>query len=95
MSSIAYHALVFMLHGLRKKWKQPVAFYLIRNSTKGEMLINFLMAILDASHNAVLEVVATVCDMGANNVKALKQLGVSEKTPTYLQVSLTRNCSSV
>jgi hypothetical protein len=49
------------------------------------MLVNFLMEVLDAYHNAGL-VVATVCDMGANNVKALKQLGVSEKD-TFLQVS--------
>jgi len=45
------------------------------------MLVNFMMEVIDASHNAGLEVVATVCDMGANNVKALKHLGVSEKTP--------------
>jgi hypothetical protein len=49
-----------MLCGLRKKWKQPVAFYLIHGSTKGEMLLNFLMEFLDATHNAALEVVATV-----------------------------------
>ena len=82
-SSIANHALVFMLRGLRKKWKQPVAYYLIHGSTKGEMLVNFLMEVLDACHNAGLEVVATVCDMGANNIKALKLMGVSEKTPFF------------
>jgi hypothetical protein len=36
------------------------------------------MEVLDASHNAGLEVVATMCD---NSVKDLKHLGVSEKTP--------------
>jgi len=84
-SSIANHALVFMLHGLHKRWKQPGAYYLIHGNTKGEMLVNFLMEGLDACHNAGLEVVGTVCDMGANNVKALKLLGVSEDT--FLQVS--------
>ena len=39
------------------------------------------MEVLDACLNAGLEIVATVCDMGAKNVKALKLLGVSEKTP--------------
>ena len=48
------------------------------------MLVNYLMEVLDACHhNAQLIVVATVCDMSANNVKALKQLGVSEKTPFF------------
>jgi hypothetical protein len=82
-SSIANHVLVFMLRGLRKKWKQPVAYYLVHGSTKGEMLVNFLMEVLDACYNAGAVVVATVCDMGANNVKALKQLGVSEDTPFF------------
>jgi hypothetical protein len=72
-----------MLPGLRKKWKQPVAYYLIHGSTKREMLVNFLMEVLDACYNAGVEVVATVCYMGANSVKALKQLGVSEDTPFF------------
>jgi len=78
-SNITNCALVFMLRGLRRRWKQPVAYYLTRGSTKGDMLVDFLMEVLDACHNAGL--VVTVCDMGANNVKALKHLGVSEKTP--------------
>ena len=47
------------------------------------MLVNFFMEFLDAYQNAGLVVVATMCDMGANNVKALKQLGVFEKTPFF------------
>ena len=59
-SNIANHALVFMLRGLRKRWKQLIAYYLIRRSTKGDMLVDFLMEVLDACHNAGLVVVATV-----------------------------------
>ena len=70
-----------MLHGLHNKWKQLVAYYLIDGGAKGEMLVNLLMQVLDANHNAGLEVVATLCDKGGNNVKALKHLGVSEKIP--------------
>jgi hypothetical protein len=79
-SNIANHALRFMLHGLHKKWKQPVAYYSIHGSTKSDMLVNFLKEVLDACHSAGLEVVATVCDMSAISVEALKQLGVSEMT---------------
>jgi len=83
-SSIANHALVVMLRGLLKRWKQPVIYYLICGSNKCEMLVNFLMEVLDACHhNARLIVVATMCDVSANSVKALKQLGVSEKTPFF------------
>jgi len=52
------------------------------------------MEVLDTSHNAGLEVVSTVCDMGANNVKTLKHLGVSEKTP-LVRFQNQRNYSNV
>jgi len=41
-SNITNHALVFMLHGLRKRWKQPVAYFMTRGSSKGDMLVDFL-----------------------------------------------------
>jgi hypothetical protein len=42
------------------------------------MIAQFLKVVLDTCQNAGLHVVATVCDVGTNNVKALKLLGVSE-----------------
>ena len=41
------------------------------------------MQVLDDCHNAGLVVVATMCNMGTNNVRAFKQLGVSENTPFF------------
>ena len=83
-SNIANHALVFMLRGLRKRWKQPVAYYLTCGSTNGDMLVDFLKEVLGACHTVGLVVVATVCDMGANNIKALKKvLHVSEERPFF------------
>jgi hypothetical protein len=69
--NIANHALLFMVHGLHRKWKQPVAYYLSHGSTKAEML--------DACLNVELCTVATVCDVGANSVKALKPLGATRR----------------
>ena len=40
-SRIAHHALVLMLCGLHKKWKESVAYCLIHGSIKGQMLVNF------------------------------------------------------
>jgi hypothetical protein len=68
----ANHALLFMVRGLHRKWKQPVAYYFIHGSTK---------EVLGACQNAGLHVVATVCDMGANKVKALRQLGATRLKP--------------
>jgi hypothetical protein len=83
-SNIANHALVFMIRGLCKGWKYPVAYCLTTGNTKREMLVNFLMEVLKAFQNAGLEVVPTMCDMGVNSVKALKLLGVSQKTPFFM-----------
>jgi hypothetical protein len=79
-SNIANHALVFKLRSLRKKWKQAVAYCLIHTSNKGETLVNFLMEVLGVRHSGGLEVFCYQCDVGANNVKALKMLGVTENT---------------
>jgi hypothetical protein len=73
-SYIANHALVFMVRGVHRKWKQPVAYYLSHGHTRAEMLVNFLEEVLGACHDVGLNVVATVCDMGTNNVSALRQM---------------------
>jgi hypothetical protein len=51
-----------------------VAYYLGCGSTQAEMLVQFLDEVLGACHDVGLHVVATVCDMGANNVKAMKHM---------------------
>ena len=81
--NIAKHALLFMVRGLHRKWKQPVAYYLSRGSTKAEMFVQFLKEVLGACQNVGLHVVATVCDMGTNNVKAMKLLGSTGGEPFF------------
>jgi hypothetical protein len=56
---------------------------MIHGCTEGDVLVYFLMEILDACQNAGLEVIVTACSMDANSVKALKLLGISEKTPFF------------
>jgi hypothetical protein len=46
--NIANHALLFMICGLCKKWKQPVAYYFTRGSTKAEVIVQYLKEVLDA-----------------------------------------------
>jgi hypothetical protein len=83
MCNIANHALLFMVCGLHRKWKQPVAYYLSRGSTKAEVLVQFLKDVLDAYQNVGLHVVATVCDMGTKSVKAMKLLGSDRIEPFF------------
>jgi hypothetical protein len=81
--NIANHALLFMICGLHRKWKRPVAYYLSHGSTKAEMPVQFLKEVLDACQNFGLHIVATVCDMGTNNVKAMKLLGSTRSEPFF------------
>jgi hypothetical protein len=60
-----------------------VAYYLSCGSTKAEMLVQFLKEVLDGCQNVGLHVVATVCDMGTNSVKAMKLLGSSGGEPFF------------
>jgi hypothetical protein len=77
------NAPLFMVRGLHRKWKQPVAYYFIRGSTKAGLLMKFLKEVLGACQNAGLHIVATVCDMGANNVSALQMLGTTRRKPFF------------
>jgi hypothetical protein len=47
------------------------------------MLVQFLNEVLGACQNVGLHVVATVCDMGTNNVKAMKLLGSTTSEPFF------------
>jgi hypothetical protein len=46
--------------------------------TKAEVFVQYSNEVLGACQNAGLKVVATVCDMGANNVKALNPWELSK-----------------
>jgi hypothetical protein len=72
-----------MVRGVHRKWKLPVAYYLIRGSTNASLLVRFLKEVLKACKKAGLRVVATVHDMGANNVRALKELGATIRQPYF------------
>lgn len=83
-------ALVFLLQGLRRPWKQPVAYYLVnakmdsskrKTGTFKYTLDSCITEVLTACMAVGLNVVATVCDMGTNNVSALHQLGFNYNDP--------------
>ncbi|XP_063237529.1 uncharacterized protein LOC134539428 [Bacillus rossius redtenbacheri] len=80
------HALVFLLKGLRRKWVQPVAFYV----TAGSLSVELLRSVLQSCWRAGLNVVATVCNMKASNSRMLRRLGATEDNP-----SLHIGCNSV
>lgn len=58
----ANHGLVFLIHGVRKTWKQPLAYYFTKNCIKTNNLVFILKEIITSLQNIGLTVVATVCD---------------------------------
>ena len=70
----ANHALVFMLRGMRKTWKQVVAYYLTSATISVANLKNIITLIINQTLEAGFNVMATVCDQGSTNRAALNEL---------------------
>lgn len=73
-NEFANQALVFMIHGLHKTWKQPIAFYFTRDTIKTADLKYLIKEVITALQGIGLEVLATVCDQGPTNRAAVDQL---------------------
>jgi hypothetical protein len=80
------HALVFMVRGLNRKWKQAVAFFFTHSIESTDMLSHPIPLCVKRLHSVGLCVRCLVCDQGATNVVAIKKLGFSESAPK-LQLS--------
>ncbi|XP_067009177.2 uncharacterized protein [Anabrus simplex] len=79
-SNFANGVLVFMLCGLKKKWKMPVAYFLCHDIS-APRLKNLIHKVLVACDDAGANVIALVCNMSACNIRALKSMGASFSNP--------------
>ncbi|XP_046395734.1 putative nuclease HARBI1 [Ischnura elegans] len=80
---VARQGLVFIAKSVSGSWKQPVAYYLSEAATNSSILVDLLKQVIVALRRVGLITAATVCDMGQNNVKALKNLGATYKEPLF------------
>lgn len=71
---IADHALVFMLQGIHKKFKQPIAHYFVKGTISTQKLAVIIKNVIQAVRDTGYTVISTVCDQGPTNVGALKLL---------------------
>lgn len=76
---ICDHVLVFLIRGINKKWKQPVAYYFCQSTTKTPQLVKCITEVIEEIQKTGLKVMSTVCDQGTSNVKAIKLLKQSTK----------------
>lgn len=73
-AELADHALVFLLQGMRKKFKQPLAFYFVKGTVSSQKLAVLIKEIIAEVKKTTFQPIATVCDQGPTNMGALKLL---------------------
>ncbi|KAL1502761.1 hypothetical protein ABEB36_007860 [Hypothenemus hampei] len=80
-SKFADHALVFMVTGLCRKWKQPLAYYFTSGGFKKDELAAILKKVILALQDTGLKVVCAISDQLSTNAAVFKIL----KDQTTLQ----------
>lgn len=83
-TNIADHALVFMIRGVLRNYKQPISYTFCAGSTKKNELIQQIKENISQLQKIGFKVMATVCDQGASNVSALNHL-IEETRAQYLR----------
>ncbi|CAI6377341.1 unnamed protein product [Macrosiphum euphorbiae] len=65
------HVLVFMIRGIKKKFKQPICYTFCQGATKQDELVRQLKEVICEVHKTGLRVVATISDQGRANEGAI------------------------
>ena len=77
-------ALVFMVGGLKSKWKQAVSYFFIDTAVKSEILLPKIQRILAELFNVGLDIVALTSDQGSNFSSVKTLLGASPSQPWFI-----------
>jgi hypothetical protein len=80
-AKVASEALVFMVKGLCRKWKQPLCYFLSASATCSEKLRDLLLNVIERLGEIGFTVKAVVCDQGANNRSLFAKSGVTVAKP--------------
>ena len=86
---VADHALVFMIQGLSKRWKQPLCYFLTNGGASGQMMGKLVEECIVKLREATLMVKAVVCDQGANNRVMFSKLNITLDKP-FLDINGNR-----
>ena len=78
---LATHALVFVVRGLCRKWKQVFGFFYSCESASSNVLKHLLHEGISKLVNCGLEPIGVVCDQGERLY--MKELGIDEKKPLF------------
>lgn len=79
----ACSACVFMLRGLRAKWKQPIAYVLSNTNMSSVTVVNVLDRLIEKLYDSGFDVVALITDMGSNFIEMSNMLSITPEDPTF------------
>lgn len=87
---LADHALVFMIQGIFRKWKQPLAFMFSEGSVSSAQLAVLIKKIVRKLLYCGLNPIACVCDQGSSNRAAINSL-IAESKANYAAKNIDHN----
>ncbi|QQP54169.1 Transposable element P transposase [Caligus rogercresseyi] len=76
-------ALVFLISGLKFKWRQSVAYFFVQNSMATEDVVRLTLDCIDKLYSIGLKVTTFSSDQGTNFSAMLNRLGVSKERPYF------------
>jgi hypothetical protein len=82
-NKLAKHALVFLIQGLHLKFKQPIVYYFTENSIPSIKLKEIIAMLIEELQGIGFKPVATICDQGSTNRKAISDLIKSSNEPFF------------
>ena len=83
---IADHALVFLVRGLRVKWKQPFGYFLSAGTVPAAALKSMVRNSIGKLQSIGFKVRALICDQGPNNRSFLETLESVKTSKPYFEV---------
>ncbi|KAJ8915391.1 hypothetical protein NQ315_008278 [Exocentrus adspersus] len=84
----ADHALVFMLRGLRKKWKRPISFHFTQGGINADKLKVLIKETIIALQDIGFVISCIVCDQYSANINAIKRLGQESTKQSATDIDL-------
>ncbi|KAK9680918.1 Transposase protein [Popillia japonica] len=79
----ADHALVFLIKGIKSKWKQPICYTFCQRTTPTADLVALLKSLICNVRRCGLLVIATISDQGGTNQAAINYLLNETKAHLY------------
>jgi len=64
---VAKMATAFVVHRLKKKWKQPIGHFFTSSAVNSQALKELIISTIDTALRVGLQHVVLICDQGSNN----------------------------